>query len=82
MVVDHVVKGMFAVTFEIGVKLGVVSVRGRMAADPKHTRHFEVAEAHGKEKIYFKMYSRHFPYYEWTQIFSPGRSRLDISVST
>lgn len=64
MVVDHVMKGMFAVTFEIGVKLGVV--RGRMAADPKHTRtrHFEVAEAHGKENMYFKMYSRHFPYYE------------------
>lgn len=76
MVVDHVVKGMFAVTFEIGVKLGVVRVRGRMAADlSTRTRHFEVAEAHEKERIYFKMYSRHFPYYEWTQIFSPGRSR-------
>ena len=37
MVVDHVMKGMFVVTFEIGVKLGVVSVRGRMVADPKHT---------------------------------------------
>lgn len=38
MVVNHVVKGMLAVTFEIGVKwfqstLGVVIIRGRMAAE-------------------------------------------------
>jgi len=65
MVVDHIVKGMFAVTFEIGVKLFQstlgVSIRGKNGGGSR-TRRFEVAEARRKEK----MYSRHFSYYKWT----------------
>lgn len=56
MVVDHVVKGMFAVTFEIGVELfqstlGVVIIRGKNGGGSR-TRRFEVAEALRKEKMY------------------------------
>ena len=61
MVVNHVVKGMLAVTFEIGVNLfqstlGVVIIRGKNGGG-SCTRRFEVAEARRKEKMY-SMYLR------------------------
>jgi hypothetical protein len=58
MVVNHVVKGMPAVTFEIGVNLfqSTLGVRGKNGGG-SCTRRFEVAEARRKEKMY-SMYLR------------------------